>query len=308
MIAVAGFNTSIDRLLHVDELVPGGVLRARDAAAWPGGKGVHVALAAAVLGQEVRLAGLIDRAQQDWFRSWLRERGVEFTGSEFSGPVRTCLTIHDRHGRTTEIREPGLPISDGVWLEAVSSFQALSKGAAVAVLSGSVPPGVPASAYRDIVACLPPSVPVLVDASGDLLRLALEARPFCIKPNREEAEGLTGVTLDSIPAAARAARALSARGVRLVIVSLGEKGAVACWDGRVCHISAPIVEARNVVGAGDCLVAGIAAGVARRLALEETVRLGVATGAAKVRSPEIGLVRSEDVDAVLPLLSSRWLD
>ena len=308
MIAVAGFNTSIDKLLQVDELVPGSVLRARDAAAWPGGKGVHVALAAAVLGEQVRLAGLIDRAQHHWFRAWLAERGVDFVGVEFSGPVRTCLTIHDRHGRTTEIREPGPAVDDDAWCTAVSTFESLSGGAAVAVLSGSVPPGVAASSYRDIVSRLSPSVPVLVDAAGDLLRLALAALPLWIKPNREEAEALTGMTLDTISAAARAARVLSDAGARVIVLSLGEIGAVASWDGRVCHGAPPSVTVRNAVGAGDCLVAGVAAGVARGLSIEDTVRLGVACGTAKVLSPEIGLVRNEDVRAVLPSLRSSWLE
>jgi 1-phosphofructokinase family hexose kinase len=307
MIAVGGFNTSIDKLLIVDDLVPGSVLRARAAQAWPGGKGAHVALAAAVLGARVRLSGLVDAREREWFESWLGARGVEFHGIEFPGPVRTCLTIHDAHGRTTEIREPGPSIDEGTWQSAAVEFRQRSRDAAVAVLSGSVPPGAPASVYADLVSALAP-VPVLVDAAGELLRLAVEAAPFCIKPNREEAEALAGIALDSLEASVRAARLLASRGVRLVIISRGDEGAVACWDGRACRIAAPSVIARNVVGAGDCLLGGVASAVARGDGITDAIRLGVACGSAKVLSDEIGLVRRDDVDALLPQVRVEWLD
>ena len=306
MIAVAGFNTSIDRLLRVDDLVPGAVLRAQEAYAWPGGKGVHVALGIAALGEQVRVAGFVDAVQHDWFRSWLAARAIEFQGIEFDGPVRTCLTIQDRHGGTTEIREPGPMIGDDLWRAAVSVFERLSLDASVAVLSGSVPPGVSTDAYRQIASLLAPRR-VLVDAAGELLRSAVEGAPFCIKPNREEAEGLTRMTLDTIETAARAVRTLAVSGVPLVIVSLGAAGAVACWNGAVCQVTAPPVVAINVVGAGDCPLGGVAVGLARGLDIEEVLRLGVACGTAKVRSPEIGVVRREDVEAILPATRLSWL-
>jgi 1-phosphofructokinase family hexose kinase len=307
MIAVAGFNTSLDKLLIVDDLVPGTVLRARDVEAWPGGKGVHVALTAAVLGAPVTLTGLMENPHRAWFEAWLGARGVKFHGIPFDGPVRTCLTIHDRRGhRTTEIREPGPTIEEALWRTAAAHFQQHSREARVAVLSGSVPPGAPSSAYADLVNTLAP--PVLVDAAGDLLRHAVDAAPFCVKPNREEAEALTGVSLESAGAAERAARALGSRGVRLVVVSLGDAGAVASWDGRVCRITPPAVVPVNVVGAGDCLLGGVAVGVSRGGGIDDVLRLAVACGTAKVLSPEIGVVRREDIDEVLRQVRLNWQD
>ncbi len=60
MIGVVGLNTAIDKLIDVDELVPGRVTRARDVRAWPGGKGLHAAMCAATIAKDVRLAGLVD--------------------------------------------------------------------------------------------------------------------------------------------------------------------------------------------------------------------------------------------------------
>ncbi len=58
MIVCACPNPSIDSLLHCDGWQPGGVNRVRDEQRFPGGKGVHVALALAELGCEVQLVGI----------------------------------------------------------------------------------------------------------------------------------------------------------------------------------------------------------------------------------------------------------
>jgi hypothetical protein len=54
VITVGGFNTSLDKSMQTDRIRIGGVSRVSGVRAWPGGKGVHVALTAAALGEPVR--------------------------------------------------------------------------------------------------------------------------------------------------------------------------------------------------------------------------------------------------------------
>jgi tagatose 6-phosphate kinase len=307
MIVVAGFNTAIDKLVEIDRFVPGRVIRARTAQTWPGGKGVHVALCAAALGEKVRLVGVIDRGCRDWVAGWLRERYVDFHGVDSREAIRTCLAVRDAAGLTTEILEPGPAIEADVWRALTARFETLCDDAAIAVLSGSLPPGAPESGYRDLVRDLD-GLRVLVDASGQPLRLVVDAEPFAIKPNRQEAEALTGLTIESAEDGARAAQALASMGLPLVIISLGASGAVACWQHRICRIEPPAPAALNVVGAGDCLLAGVAVGLTRGYEMEDVLRLGVACGTAKVLSPETGVVRRRDIDLVLPDVTLKWLE
>lgn len=52
----------------------------------------------------------------------------------------------------------------------------------------SAPPGCPKTIYRDLVrAAVRKEAHVIVDSSGSVLREATRARPFAVKPNREEA-------------------------------------------------------------------------------------------------------------------------
>lgn len=302
MITVGGFNSAVDKTLDTDELSLGAVNRVTDVRAAPGGKGLHVALTVAALGERVRLVGLIDAAHRAEFEDALGARGVEFHGVLATGEIRTCLVIRDRGGaRITEVLEPGplMAADERAGLEA--RFLALASESDLAVLSGSAPRGFDDETYARLVSSLQEAgVRCLVDASGGLLRRAVAARPFLVKPNREEAEALVDAPIGDIAAAAEVARALSARGVGITIVSLGAMGAVAARGSRAVRAAVPATEVRNPVGSGDCLLGGVAVALTRGGELDEMLRLGVACGAANAVVGDRGWVGKDDVERILP--------
>jgi len=307
VITVGGFNTSLDKSMQTDRIRIGGVSRVSGVRALPGGKGLHVALTVAALGEPVRLVGLIDEAHRALFEGFLGERGVEFHGIASRGGVRQCLAVHDEEGRVTELLEPGPEVDPPTRGELLARFRALAADADVAVLSGSLPPGMAASDYAGLAAELREAGRRCgVDTSGEPLRLAAAARPFLLKPNRDEASALLGAPVATVGDAARAALALAERGVALPVVSMGADGAVACWEGRAFHAGVPVA-AVNPVGSGDCLLGGMAVGLARGASPEESLRLGVACGAANAATPETGIVRRDDVAALLPHVTTTAL-
>lgn len=307
MITVGGFNTSVDKTLEMAELRSGAVNRAASVRAYAGGKGLHVARAIGTLGEPATLVGVIDAAHRAFFEDALSPLGVAFHGVEVDR-VRTCLAIREANGpRVTEILEPGPEVGEVAQRAICDAFVESARRSEVAVLSGSVPRGFGEDVYARLVGSLA-GVRCLVDASGGLLMAAAEARPFLVKPNREELEVLVSGAIDGVLAAAHSARGLCARGIEIVVVSLGAKGALLASGGRVCHAVAPPRPARNTVGSGDCLLAGIAVGLARGLALDEVIRLGVACGTANTMSEEHGYVKREHVDEVLPQVRTSWIE
>jgi len=309
VITVGGFNTSIDKTMEMAELTSGAVNRASSVRAYAGGKGLHVARAIGILGEPATLVGIIDAAHRAFFEDALAPLGVGFQGIEVES-VRTCLSIREAGGtRITEILEPGPEVDEARRRAVCDAFLASARGSDVAVLSGSVPRGFGDDVYARLATSLgSANVRCLVDASGARLRAAVEARPFLIKPNREELEALLGDRVDGVAAAAAAALALCGRGITMVVVSLGAEGAILATAGRVCHAIAPPQPAEHTVGSGDCLLGGIAVGLVRGLALDEVLRLGVACGAANAMSVEHGYVKREHVDAVLPRVRTSWLE
>lgn len=96
-----------------------------------------------------------------------------------------------------------------------------------------------------------------------------------IKPNKFEAEILTGIKIDSDDDLIKATEILHDKGVKRVFITLGDKG-VFYSDGVIRgHKSTPKVKIVNATGAGDAFVAGLAYGYMNDIETEEVVDLAM---------------------------------
>jgi len=314
VIAVAGFNSALDTIAEADAIRAGGVIRLSSVTAYPGGKGVHVAqTCGGVLGEAVRLVGLIDEGNQALFERVLSERAVTFRGVKMPGRLRTCYAIRDATGQITELLESGPPIEPDNVAQLEQVFLDACEGASVAVLSGSLPSGAPASLYASLIAQLRDrnrGAHVIVDTSGPALEQALAAGPTVVKPNREEASRLIGHELSTMDDAMHAVREIAHRGISIAIVSMGAEGAAVSWDSRLARVQIArqvLVAGAGAVGSGDCFVGGLAVALARSEGADDALRLAAACGAANVLTPEPGWCRSEDVDRLIREARIEWL-
>ncbi|SHL64315.1 1-phosphofructokinase family hexose kinase [Rhodanobacter sp. OK091] len=299
MITVIGFNTAIDRFIRLDTLRPGEVSRALDEQAYPGGKGLHVAQTIAALGERVQLVGLVDAAHRNMIGRQMCERGVLFHGIEIADNLRTCIALQDASGHITEILGQG-PLLDSAQQEALlRAFRRGVDDSDLVVLSGSLPRGFPPTTYAELATYVRDAGKrCLVDAGGELLQHAVQAQPFLVKPNRDEISELLGRPIGDLAAAVDAVHELRTRGVAMPVVTMGALGAVAADANGVWHAAIELAQIRNTVGSGDCLLAGMTVGMTRNMNLEETLRLGVACGAANAQGQETGFVERRAVEAL----------
>jgi len=308
MITVAGFNTSIDRWLNLKTLRPGEVQRTREVGCAPGGKGLHVAVTCATLGEEVRLVGIISKSEAAYVGKYLDEAGVIFQSVRVAGDLRDCLAIHEQSGRTTELLGPGPSLSRAESSALDSVVLADVRSEEIMVFSGSVPPDYPAFSYQHLItSARERGAYTIIDSSGDLLREAIKGCPDLIKMNAQEAGELSGQEIDGKKHAIGFAETLLGQRVGAVVVSLGASGAVLATPSGAWALAVPEIEVRSAVGAGDCLVAGIAVALSRKRPLEEAFQLGGACGAAKTRRIESGILEANDVNLLKDVVQvTRW--
>ena len=299
-LVVAGPNLTIDRTASLSELRPGDVLRTREVAVTPGGKGVNVVRAASVLGLPALLAGFLPGRLGQVAAAMLADEGIAVAGVDTAGELRSTSVLMEDGGRVTVINEPGPAVSARDWdtLEALIAAE-MADHATVLVCSGSVPPGAPTGAFARLATLARAAgVAVLVDAKGPLLGAALAARPDMVTPNLAEAEGVLsgrdvseGVDVDPAEARARAlaaAAGLHAAGARVAVVTAAAAGAAVSSADGGSWIPAPRVTVRNPIGAGDALTAGVAAALARGLPALSAAVEGVAAASASVEHPLAG--------------------
>jgi 1-phosphofructokinase family hexose kinase len=306
-------NPAVDRRVYVDSLIPGEVNRGRNSLAMPGGKAAHVAMAARSLGVEANWLGFLGGAIGEQVEAELRKLTINVSPIRTAASTRVNLEIIENSGKITEVLEPGGSISPGEQTELLRLYsQNLSerwKGALVAI-SGSLPPGVPASFCGALVDIAKKAgSAVFLDTSGDALKAGLAARPSFVKPNRKEAEVLLGRGLPDLQAVVVAAREIISLGPRSAAITMGAEGLV--WveskDGRAWFAQPPRLRAISTVGCGDTTLAGFAYAAMQRLTGKEALRFATACGAANCLAEFEGRISRSEVQSLIPRVSIKSL-
>ena len=180
--------------------------------------------------------------------------------------------------------------------------------AAAVCISGSLPPGVAAEGLADLCRALVQSGHApWVDSSGPALRALLPVAGLRLKINREEAQEALRLPLDSVAACGTAVRRLRDGGMAIVVLTLGDEGAVlaaaeGCW-----HAAAPPVETASTVASGDSFLAGLVAALISGCAFPDALSRAVAAGAANALAGGGARFTREQFEAILARVQSRAL-
>jgi len=112
------------------------------------------------------------------------------------------------------------------------------------------------------------------------------SRIHTLKPNRLEAELLTGISIASAEDAVRSCDALLASGVHRVFLSLGADGVCAAMGDQ--RLLLPNLSGRmvNTTGCGDAFMGALVWAYLEGMALEETALAGLAAASIAMESPE----------------------
>lgn len=284
-------NPAIDQTVRLAGLRPGHVHRARSSHDDAGGKGINVAACLADWGVPTTALGVVGDGNDGLFSALFAERGIEDGCMRVPGHTRTNIKLVDEAaGETTDINLPGLSLREAD-LDAVSGrLAALLRPGLPVVLSGSLPSGLPADAWARLQAQAGTAgARVLLDTSDDALAAALSdaagALPYAVKPNRHELEAWAGTPLLDRSALRAAGRALVERGVALVAISMGADGALFIDRSGALVARPPRLAQGSTVGAGDAMVAGIAAAMLESsLDLAGCARLATAFSMSRLQS------------------------
>src|SRR5438105_4342196 len=118
---------------------------------WAGGKGVNVARWLAHLGAEVELLLPIGGPRGEELVHDLRANGIVTHAIKLREETRANIVVSSDTRRQLRFNPLGPTVSTYEWTQVKSALRTLSRRAAVAVFSGSIPPGVPVTAYRELI-------------------------------------------------------------------------------------------------------------------------------------------------------------
>jgi len=303
MILTVTPNPCVDKTVFVDELKVGTFMRSPKCTCVPGGKGNNVARAVNALGRPTKAMVLAGGHSGAHVVDMIRNQdGVECLPVWVASPTRTITTVLEKPiNRQTAFFEPGSRVTDEEADAFEAAFREAVADAAVVAFSGTVSDPNVKDLYRRLTTTAKDAGAItILDSHGPEFALGLESVPHMVKPNVAEAEELVGFPLDTDDAKWRAIDAFHEKGVKLVVLSLGARGALVSDASQRLHAAPPVIREVNPVGSGDALVAGFAIGLMEGLGLADTARLAIAAGTANAMSWDIGHFTREEVEAIMP--------
>lgn len=273
----------------------------------PGGKGSNQAVAAARAGGRVSfISKLGDDPFGEMARKLYREEGIDtqflYTASEATGAA--AILIDAAKGENAIVVVPGACF--GLTTDEVDHAEKRIAASSIFVAQLELPVAVVEHGLR--LARAHGVRTILNPAPARVLPNSIFALCDYLVPNETEAATLTGMAVNSIADAERAAGALLARGVRKVVVTLGTQGALICSQGIRDHVAAadagPVVE---TTGAGDAFIGGFAVALAEGMDAVDAARFGCAAAAISVTRPGTApsMPRRDEVDALLQFSAQR---
>jgi 1-phosphofructokinase family hexose kinase len=300
MILTVTLNPALDKIIFFDNLKLGKLNRVKETMVLAGGKGINVSDVLTELEIENQASGIIGGNNGKIITSMLEKKGVrsDFIWSDFE--TRQNLKIKEKNtNRETEINEIGKVSKEDIEKFLISFNKKVEENKTV-VLSGSLPDGVEKDIYAELIdKAKKKDAKVILDSSGDEFKLALKRAPYLVKPNLEEIENLLGRKINSNDDLKKGAKYLLNQGISVVMISLGDKGAFIASEEEGYRIYTPQVKvSQTTVGAGDTMVAGLAAEIDKNESLKNTGIFAASLATAFVESGFISKIDENLIEGV----------
>ena len=291
-------NPALDITTSVGVVRPTDKLRCSATRYDPGGGGINVARIAQVLGGSVSAVFPAGGSTGGLLTKLLRDAGLPFRQIPIATSTRESFTVNETStGQQYRFVLPGPQLTLPEQVQCLEELRTAAASAEFVVASGSLPPGVPADYYQRVAeVCRQVGALLILDTSGGGLQ-HISSGVFLLKASLRELRECVGRRLATESEQLAAAHELIDSGrARVVLVSVGSYGALLATRQASQRFSAIPMRSGSGVGAGDAMVAAITVGLSRGWSLAKCVRLGIAAGAAMLKTPGTAACERADVE------------
>jgi tagatose 6-phosphate kinase len=311
VILVVSLNPALDITYRISDVDWAGVNYPAEVHARPGGKGLNAARVLHALGANVLLLAMTGGHTGNEVRSAFRATGIPAVYAEIGADTRRTFSIVDAgRGDTAGFYEAGPPVTAGEYGRFLEHYAAALLRCSAVLLSGTLPGGLPAGTYAELIRlAADANVPAVLDAGGEALRLGAAACPAIVKPNLAELESAVGGPLPptgDLHRVVEAGARLRDLGAGAVVVTLAAEGLIALTAEGI-WVARPPRQEGNPTGAGDAAAAALSYGHVLGQSWPDLLGRTAALGAAAVAAPVAGEFSGPDYERALATVRvSRW--
>jgi ribokinase len=246
-----------------------------------GGKGANQAVAAARCGADVTLVSCLGN---DHYTSLLIESFInhnirtQFIFVEESSFTGTAVIMTDSHGNNYIGVAGGA--NDFLTPDKIDRALPAIVEADIVLLQYEIPE---ATVRHVLNTCERLGKKVIFNiAPAQKIDDELFSKIFMVVVNETEAETLTGLSVNSVHEAERAAQNIVSRGSKYAVVTLGEKGSYVVGQNESFYTRSFEVEAVDTTGAGDVFCGSLAVAITEGMPVSEAIEFASAAAAISV--------------------------
>ncbi|HEY1676310.1 MAG TPA: ribokinase [Candidatus Sulfotelmatobacter sp.] len=247
-----------------------------------GGKGSNQAVGCARLGAQVSFVAKIGSDNFGEMALGLyRDEGIDITHLKRISEAPTgvgFIVVESGSGHNCIVLDPGA--NELLTPADVAQAKAVLNSAAVVLTQLEIPVDAAAGALEH--GRQGGAITILNPAPVRPLAASILSLVDVLTPNEKEARVLAGRDPHADVKPEIVAQELLHRGVKQVVITLGEKGALLCTSSTCRQFPAVLVQPADTTGAGDAFNAGLAVALARGGRIEAAVEFAVVTGAMAV--------------------------
>lgn len=284
-------NPAIDRILYLDHFQPDITNRLHGWTDGIGGKGTHVSINLQLLGLANQALGIVHGKNGSHIIKLLENCNVtvKFQHYPEQNSRMNYLLIEDS-GSCTCLSSKGVQLSETDIASFITFLRQELHDGDYLILSGDASNCPDAFVYNTIMeACRDKHPRIFLDTSGDTLKKCIKAKPFLIKPNKDELAELCGRTLSTEEDLIDAMEEISQSGIPNIAVSLGGKGSLVRTEDGIYRAHPANVNVCNTIGCGDCFLSGLIYGFYHDLPIRQSLKLATAiSGSCAESSVSVG--------------------
>ncbi|WP_186431601.1 ribokinase [Clostridium sp. BSD9I1] len=277
-------SLNMDIVLKVERMVRSGeTILAKGFDKIPGGKGANQAVAARRLGTNVYMVGkvgnddnghsLVEALKND-------DVNLEYLYTDEKEPTGMAIIPVDDEGNNSIIVVSGSNMA--ITSEDIKKSEKAIINSKVLITQFETPAEVSIEAFK--MAKENGVITILNPAPARKVPEELLKYTDIIAPNETEAYELTGIKVDSENTIKEAAKTFLDKGVKFVLITLGERGAALVSKDEFCIVPAHKVKAIDTTAAGDSFIGGVATKLCDEESLNYAVLIKAVTFANKVSS------------------------
>lgn len=271
-------SLNMDIVLQVENMAKiGETIFAKSLTTVPGGKGANQAVASKRMGSDVYMIGKVGLdSNGDFLVSKLSHDGIntDYVFKDNKETTGTAIINVNCEGNNSIVVVAGANMS--INIDEINQSYSIIKDCDVIVSQFETPSEMTIKAFnyaksQGIITILNPAPAKKIDEN--LLKCT-----DIIIPNETEAYDITGILVEDLESAKKAATSFIEMGVNYVIITLGSKGAALVTKGKAELIPAIKVVAIDTTAAGDSFIGAVASNLGKRELNYENLKEAITFG------------------------------